>query len=101
MIVEFDQENRAIRPDIRPRIVRRSLTLKPSAIANTLNNPRNIGRHTQLVHLFRHGDKMVRQRRVINDHVLAGIRSRLLEGIRGPREKQRVEFRRQQRQQRE
>lgn len=79
MIFEFDQKYCPIRPDISAGVMRRGFTLESGPIAYTLDDPGDVGCDAQLVHLLGHGDIVIGERCVINDHIFAGVRSRLFE----------------------
>lgn len=96
MIFKFDEKDGSVRPDVSAGVVGGGFTLEASAVTDTLDDPRDVGGDTQLVHLLGHGDIVVGQGCIINDHVFAGVCSRLLEGIGRSGEQQWVEFRGQQ-----
>ena len=70
-IFKLDQKDRPVWPDLRPRIVRTRLTRESCAVTDAFNNTCNECGAAQLVHLLGHGDVLIRERRVVNDHVLA------------------------------
>jgi hypothetical protein len=82
-IFKLDQKDCPVWPDLRPRIVRTRLTRESCAITDAFDNTRNECGAAQLVHLLGHGDILIRERRIVNDHVLARAGSRLFERVGG------------------
>ena len=101
MLFKLDEKDGPVRPDVGAGIVGGCLALEPRAVTDALDDAGNVGCDAQLVHLLGHGDIVVRERRVVDDHVLAGVGGALLERIGGAGEQQRVQLGGQQGQQRQ
>src|SRR5947209_6253579 len=93
MILKLDQKDRSTRPDISPVVMRTNPRLESGAVADSFYYPCDKCCAVQLTHFLWDGDVLIREWRIIDDHVLAGIRRGLLERICRPREQEGIEFR--------